>query len=72
MNLLSNFKWYRRMRGGRWYYIRLRNGIDCRYIWTQHAQGGNRHIIMFEDWGMNVWNRISTLIKVRFSLVIKK
>ena len=48
---LVNFEWYRRWKGGRWYYVRLRLGMDCVYYWTRECPESGRYLDKAENWG---------------------
>lgn len=49
--LLRDYKWYRRIKGGTWYFIRLNVGIDCVFFWSRSdLKCSKRYIIKTEEY----------------------
>lgn len=52
-NLFSNYQWYRRWRGGDWYYIRTRLDCHLHFWWSRKPPAENSYIntlIKDEQW----------------------
>ena len=52
---MKNFKWYRKLRKGVWYYNRywIDSGITCIFWWSRKflgTKGGNLCIVYSEDY----------------------
>ena len=47
----SDYKWYRRIIGGTWYFIRLNVGIDCVFFWSRSdLKCSKRYIVKTEEY----------------------
>lgn len=46
---MTNFKWYRRLKGGTWYYIHVRGTVGEAMFWT-HTPGKDNRIITVETY----------------------
>ena len=49
--LLGNYRFYRRIIGGTWYYIRICVGINCVYVWSRSdLKCSGRYIVKTEQY----------------------
>lgn len=49
--LLGNYRFYRRIIGGTWYYIRICVGINCVYVWSRSdLKCSGRYIVKTEEY----------------------
>lgn len=58
MKILNNCKWYRKLRGGSWYYNRyiFDAGRDCIFVWERvkgNTTGGSGYNVKIESYDEN-------------------